>query len=125
MAYDYLKIRAKVSAKLRQYGVLSTVRRSVGGTRTHATGVITGATDSDYSHYILFQSPQLMDTGKSFVFGADVLRDDRFAIMEVRSDFEVQTGDKVIIGSESWTLINVQKVSPGNVDVMYKLHMRI
>lgn len=124
--YNYLRIRNRVSAKLKQYGLLVTVRRVHDGVREHGTGTFTGRHKEEQTHYMLFQAPQLMDTGKSFIFGADVEKEDRFAIMEVKEGFVVGVGDNIILEDEEaiFNIINVQKVSPGNVDVMYKLHMR-
>ena len=109
----YTDMAATSTSLLTTYGQTITLRRVSGGTFDPAAGTLTGETTTDITCVGLFlnRTESLLKS-----FGA-VENEDRFLVLD--STQVPDTTDLLLIGSETWTIVEVMAVNPAGTPVVY------
>jgi hypothetical protein len=118
MAFDYSPLAAVAVSLIADFGQDATVRRVSGGTYDPVTGTSTGDTTTDTSVRAV-----VVGIAKDYAeqLGGNVQAGDRMALIATN---EPLVSDSLILGSETWAILDVQIVNPGGVALLYKAHVR-
>ncbi len=129
---DYTAIAARVKAGFERAQntppVAMTLRRTTTGAYDPDTGAFAAGSSVDYPVVGLIQARSLYQTGsvgQNFFNGTLVQTDDQF-IMLAASGLVIDpaSGDLLIIGGVTFTIVTMIPVRPGGVDLMYRVLAR-
>lgn len=117
----YEKMRDGSAKKLiTKYGAAMTLRRTSGGTYNPNAGSISGATTTDYPCRGVIQEYRAGEIdGMSVLFG-----DKKILVSASGLAIVPESEDLLIIGSNTYSVINNSPLSPGGVDVIYTVQVR-
>lgn len=116
MGFDYARVRATAEKQIYHFGQGATLRRIVPG-----SGPNPGApTVTDYPCQIV-----VTNYSQYNVDGTLVKAGDRKVLMSTKGlSVEPQVNDRLIVGIHTYTLVNVDPLSPGGVNVLFTVQAR-
>ncbi len=124
MSYDYTRSRAAARSLLARYGQDVTLRRTLQGTYDSATGSFSGGSSTDYAARAVVSNYQDGTDGGTIQTG------DRHVLMaadglavEPAPPATGQT-DSLIIEGETFQIVRVRTIRPGEANVLYDIHAR-
>lgn len=123
MSFNYANSAATARRLLKRFGRIAQVQTVTEGTYDPATSTDTPSTitntdvqcaDFDFddkSGGQMYQSDSLVQVG------------DRYVLLSA-DKANIDTSDKLIIDGVTWNVINVKRLAPANVTVLYTAHIR-
>lgn len=118
MAFDYTGLQSTAAAVLAQLGRTVTLRQTSAGAYDPATAANTTTTIDTVRKGALFDFPASQERTQAGM----ILQTDKKLLMEAGVVPEVQ--DKVIIGTDEYTILGFAETNPAGVPVLYSLHVR-
>ena len=118
MAFDYAPLESVAASLIADFGQSVTIRRVTCESYDPVTGITTGGTNSDTT-----VSAVIVGISKDYAaqLGGNVQQGDRMALIATN---EPLVSDSLIIGSDTWAVLDVQEVNPGGTALLYKAHVR-
>lgn len=118
MAFDYAPLADVAVSLIADFGQDATIRRVSGGTYDPVTGTTTGTTTTDTT-----VSAVVVGISKDYAaqLGGNVQAGDRMALIATDAPL---VSDSLILGSDTWAILDVQEVNPGGTALLYKAHVR-
>jgi len=120
MSADYSSDSLGAYNSIKDAGVQITLKRFTPGTYTPASDSYSQSswtTDSTYG--------VLVQYSHRFVDGTRIkVGDQKVIFSSYGLSFTVQVGDKVVIDSEEWNVVNAGPIAPSNDPIIYKAQIR-
>lgn len=118
MAFDYSPLAAVAVSLVDKFGQDATVRRITGEAYDPVTGVLTGGTTTNTTVRAV-----IVGIAKDYAeqLGGSVQSGDMMALV---ASYAPLASDSLILGADTWAILDVQEVKPGPVGLLYKAHIR-
>lgn len=117
MAFDYKDLRIVAADLLKEFGQLITIKRKTGEQYDPATGSNQQAIETYTGYGCAFHY------SNNEIDGMRILTGDMVVLLENMATTPV-IGDSVLVNGMEMRLISIERVSPANIDVIYKLQVR-
>jgi hypothetical protein len=123
---DYAATADDARASLMEAGALMTLRRTIPGTMDPTKGEVVGASSKDYQVYGLIQSGNPSNSqGQRYFNGILVQTDDVSVLIAAAGLTTVPaSGDKLIVGGETYSVVSQIPVQPGGYPIMFRILAR-
>lgn len=118
MAFDYSPLAAVAVSLIADFGQAATIRRVSGDTYDPVTGTTTGGTTTDTAAQAV-----IVGISKDYAaqLGGSVQSGDMMALIATYAPVQ---SDSLILGADTWAILDVQEVKPGDTALLYKAHVR-
>lgn len=117
MAFDYKELGIIAADLLKEFGQLITIKRKTGEQYDPATGSNQQAIETYTGYGCAFHY------SNNEIDGMRILTGDMVVLLENMATTPV-IGDSVLVNDMEMRLISIERVSPANIDVVYKLQVR-
>lgn len=114
----YSELATDADALLTEFGQSVTVRRQSAGAYNPDTGASSITTTDVIGHGAVF------DRNAKDIDGAMIQHGDKQLLLSASGMAKPSTADTVIIGGESWRVIDPQEISPAGIPVLYDINIR-
>lgn len=116
MGYDYSRARATAERQIRNFGQTAVLKRYAPGSG-HNPGA---AIPTDYPCQIV-----VLNYSQYHIDGSRVQATDRKVLISTEGlSIEPQAGDRLLIGIHQYSLVTVDPLSPGGVNVLFTAQCR-
>lgn len=118
MAFDYAPLANAATGLIADFGQDATIRRVSGDTYDPVTGITTGGTTTDTAVRAV-----VVGISKDYAaqLGGNIQAGDRMALIATNAPL---VSDALVLGSDTWAILDVQEVNPGGTALLYKAHVR-
>ena len=122
MSFDYNRPAATALRLIAKYGRTIQHQSITEGTYNPETGTDTGTTTSTNVQGADFDF-KLQSAGQSNITDSLIQAGDRYVLIgaEVAA---IDTSDKLVIDGVTWNIVNVKKLAPAGVVVLWTVHVR-
>ena len=118
--FDYAELRdVDVAEIITEFGVAATIQRWAKGVYDVAAGTHGVGTTTTPAITVVIE-----DFNEREIDGTRVKREDKKLLMGGADTVPVMN-DKIIIGTDKWEIVSITPIKPGNVVVLYEIHVRI
>lgn len=118
MAFDYAPLAEVAVSLIDQFGQDATIRRVSGETYDPVTKVTTGGTTTDTTVRAVVVG---ISQEYAAQLGGNIQTGDRMALIATSKPL---VSDSLLLGSDTWAVLDVQEVKPGDTGLLYKAHVR-
>lgn len=116
---NYAATAKKAATMLKKTGTAMTLRVTTPGTYDPATGADSGETTTDYVCVgVLTNVSDYLTDGTLIQVG------DKVALIGATVAVRPKADDALVIGGDTWKVVNVKAVEPSGVPVLYKVQVR-
>ena len=120
VGFDYGKSKATADRLIEKFGQAVSIRRTtvVGGVASDPTSGT--STDTDY-----VTKAAIIDYTSREIDGTAILATDQRALIAVGDlTIDLETSDKLVVGSVVWPIFNINKLSPAGTIVLWDAQLR-
>ena len=116
---NYTATVAKVATMLKKAGTSMVLRVTTPGTYNPATGTDSGETTTDYACVGVLTNVSDYLINKTLIQVGD-----KIALIDATIAVRPKADDALVIGEDTWKIVNVKTVEPSGVPVLYKAQVR-
>lgn len=120
----YTRGAATANKQLEKYGQAVTYQAITTGTYNPETGTVTN-TETEYTGFGALFDFKERQLGTNFAAGSTIEGGDKYALVAPETlTVTPKVNDKLVIGSDTWTVLNIKTLAPAGVLVLYTFHLR-
>lgn len=121
MSFDYSRLAASSIAQIADKGRTVSLVYKTQGTYNPATGTFSGQTSTTQSVKMLITNFNKTEIDETLIKSGD-----RLGLLAPQTDLTraPKTADKVTDNSETFTIVGIEEIKPGDTVLLYKLQLR-